>query len=310
MEIIEFNWTRWGAIQLLDGAEAPNLVMPRPIFLRNYTETDMPFLLPQQDFYPVKVPGIRGDFNDGIEHIQPLQDPDLWLKFAKKDPKQVDILKFAKKYGTLYSDHPKSNYIDGEEYLVVERIIDWKIEMQMLNLGFEIWENLTSGDIERAKNLLPRRYNKNLSWNALRGSGILYFGFSTGYSFEKELEEQISEMSEETLWVMLTELIEERMVPTSLGLAGGGIYNMERKKREFAIRPQYLASALWNQFAQAVASGAIHSKCQNPKCGRLFAVGVTPSVVDGKARKKSHADRMYCSKACKQQAWREKRKSA
>lgn len=242
-----------------------------------------------------------------LEDTTPFLDQNLWTKFAVEHPTETQIAKLAKRYGYLYS-YMNGGFSVNSNY--AERFSDWKNEMKFLFLAQSIWQALIDRDIDLAKTLIPRREDSNFAF--IQHAFRLYFGTSKKLDYNLLLEREIANFSFDQLWWELCTLVEAKMNKVELGFAGGHSTGpWLQKTTDFVLRPPHLASALWTQLAQAIASGAIYSKCKNSLCGRLFATGVKKADADQsvKRSKKSHSDGMYCGKPCTQQAYRNRLKA-
>jgi len=66
----------------------------------------------------------------------------------------------------------------------------------------------------------------------------------------------------------------------------------EGDRFRLGYRPARLIDAIWQRFAEEIAGIIQCARCPAPTCGRWFL------------RSAARSDRLYCSQACRMQAWR------
>lgn len=86
-----------------------------------------------------------------VQRFKPLDDPALFLKFAKLQPNEQAIIDFADKYGRLtngvsvsYQSQGSSGFYDLEG----ESFMFWKVQIERMASAFHVWELIDKFDTE------------------------------------------------------------------------------------------------------------------------------------------------------------------
>ncbi|MFC4456083.1 hypothetical protein [Deinococcus sonorensis] len=231
-----------------------------------------------------------------IEDIYPLQDKNLWLKFAIDNASKDAVIDLCRRYGFLFNGFDQSERFSLWEEISGERYYDWIVETGLLFIAKNIYFCLIEGDIYKAKTFLPRPDRKHLWWytytHELRP--IEYCRSEEDRPrWNRDFEAAIQEVEERELWCMLSEITNTRVRHSHLSM----IIDDSHNKLSMRIKPLDLCAAIWIQFSQAIARRVMFKQCVH--CNKEFAVSGFGS----------HKDRQLCSNSCKQAAYRERKKT-
>jgi hypothetical protein len=183
------------------------------------------------------------------------------------------VLAFANRYGA-----PE---VRGEFLLAVNQ------EIHHLRAAIELWEGGRQRDQEAIAKYI--KWNKRLGWN-LAGSPLEYFQVPEDWPAAPRRKDQVIEQA-----ARLVDLIIEHKCGHDFQIkpernADGGV--------TLAVEIDELLSALWLQFAFAVAGDKQYRRCE--VCQRAFEL----------APGENRADRRFCSDKCRIRAYRQRKARA
>ncbi len=218
-----------------------------------------------------------------FETRKPLEDSSLFLSFANLECTERAVAKFVRRHGLL-SHGPTSRCppeADGRLGRLEEgeSLEHWYEEVRSLRLGIGLW-NASRADSERTVQELVADPQYDKAWQQSGGE------FLSETVLPALLKKGQVQTPEDALHVAhaiaLTRFdeVEWRFTRT-----------LPKNRHVLELSPNSLASALWMQFACAMASDAKYRRCEYEGCRGFFDADTT------------RRSRRYCSNSCKTRAY-------
>ena len=238
------------------------------------------------------------DSDESPRRYDPFTENALFRTFAAIPPEREAIAEFARKYGLLGVAAPD---IKGEDRFA-ESLMVWDREISAMWKCVSLWEPIAGRQIDRLREIVQCRWEGERMICEINlpdqiGSESLRVGRTQGWIradspyFADLLDSvrhgDIMKLARFTLAHKISMRLREYKTLPLL---------MEDPVFRLVMQPESLIAALWLQFANAVASHHTLRTCI--RCGKWFRVGV-----GGDHR----ADAQYCSNACRQQKYLERR---
>ena len=295
-----------------------------------YEFQTLPHLITDEQ-YRVLVPRTTGTERFG--RTFPLfEKPALWREFAELKPTEETILAFASKHGALFPDAEtplaeQSPLSKTKSPAIPVRLLDnslasgerfgmWKAHIEEMKRLSNLWDLLQSKDPLKGKDqlekqviqntgnshrwvfvsrpriyeLIKSRQHRNPKTHALDPKKFLETDFAYAFELPANFE---NPTPEDAAHHYLLENINE-MLSDIRPMIAWDMTNPLSKHLDLIMRPNSLKDALWLQFAQAVTRDTKFERCD--RCKKWFQLGA-----------KNSQKKMFCSTACKQAAWRQKK---
>ena len=198
------------------------------------------------------------------------QNPKLWETFIQLKPTEADVLSFSARYGAL-----ESMEAPDAVYFQCERLESWAAHIRDMQLAYWIWQALLRQEMEKLESIYPAHWKY--------GSSGTWVSQPARTELEHYKDSPLDDL-EQRGWEDLSTLISDRTGPTR------PIIRLSRNEQSIALKPVNLITGLWLQFSFEVANRP-YLRCQ--QCIRMYTKELS-----------GHTDRAYCSRACKQKAYR------
>jgi hypothetical protein len=234
----------------------------------------------------------------------------LYKNFAYVDSSDRDnILRFANAYGMLGKGQPTDMTVEYEGKSALRRPVEtwqiWKQEVLAMRRAVAIQDMLDSGDVDGISKLI---YWKD---------GACFYGSRRRAGADHpepgetwKLIEPVEDLFRADDVIMPARFLVQRWINERLaGNAGPQLrYDVRTARQVMQIIPNTLLSAMWLQFAQAVAGGRKHRLCK--VCNTWFEIA--PKGVDRSTSKDGpgRMNRQFCSEPCKTKDYRDRKAGA
>jgi hypothetical protein len=259
------------------------------------------------------------DAVSGARRYYPLHsEPALFQVFANTEPTEEGIISFADRYGSLGCTTWMEIPSDGAQPLLDvgiclqkrgesfsgkgEKISQWTKAIYLMRASVRLWNLLRKSDTEELRKHFHVRKNIRSGYG-----DVLYRTDGTPAPQKTLLDWNITTFFVSVLLpgppdLNLYDLAKDfliRTVNTPLNLhVSPFLERTEQGEVRLRFAPKNLLGALWLQLAQAIAGGSEYRPC--PQCRRLFEI----------SRVAGRTDKVYCSNACRVQAFRFRRERA
>ncbi|WP_374712146.1 hypothetical protein [Symbiobacterium terraclitae] len=219
---------------------------------------------------------------------KPLEHTGLFRHFAELSGDPQSILSFAEKHGVLLPSRevtaargPKTEENTSGSW-PAEPLERWRTEISKMRRAVEVWDLLRSDDIDN----LAERFTIQEKGGVLtvahveNPEEVVYFTRGEWVGIEG------------AAWRYLEHVINKRLEAYT-----HAVLEFDAGKGRMALRvtAKCLLGALWLQFAQGVEGFKEYRQCG--ECGTWYEL--TPD--------KNRTNKLYCSNACKQKAYRRRR---
>jgi hypothetical protein len=254
------------------------------------------------DGYPSReVRLITFDTGEGVRWYEPLKDvPDLYLEFIEQGGLDKGSLEFAAQYGHLTAGVSLRGLNDlGDDWDELRSgAVKWAGETEEVEStpagqrASDLWRDLA----------FPDGCGKDGGWDtAITTAAVPEFASLWGtHSMEMEALFKAWRNPPRTGRAESLSGIWDRIEHALKGRVGFGF---EPGSGKPAFVPTDLLSALWLQFAYAVADATSYNTC--PVCKQLFAVSITDPTTGRRVR----LDKVYCGDDCRMAAAYTKKKA-
>ncbi len=265
------------------------------------------------------------NFSNILARYQPLKlYPKLYKEFGNLGLDQhnakvgeKNILAFANEYGNLgegVEENISLMYSETEGILSSgESYSKWCDQITKMHHAIKLWELIRDNDTKSLADLL--------FWTP--DGGIKYYSLPRGWEYPLEeidrlnlpynywtrwIRHKLDQNTNQVAWKIkrndnriaglffLKDLISENLKGK---VSPRILWNSKKKELQMLLFPSSLIGALWFQFAQVVVRQKSLKTCV--VCGKII---VGEEMLDARR------DKLYCSKACKSKAYRERKKLA
>lgn len=226
----------------------------------------------------------------------PLLDSALFLRVAATQPTMEEILDLADQYGPIFGD----------------RIFCWKFEVRILRFMVELWQAVVAG---RRAGFIAQHFKADTSGNVscpcreLTDRGLQGLPFSQAFhgdtwrAIRRRHGRLRADPGDHSFFVGTPMNAAREFLHRAVGvfLADHGCtpkFHRRGSTYEIAFEPDHASSAIWLQFALAVAEDKQFRQCET--CGRSFEL--SPDV--------NRTSRFHCTNACRVKAYRGRRAKA
>lgn len=249
---------------------------------------------------------------DGWDLSTPLEDPDLFLSFARLgargNPADSSILRWVSKYGLLLRDDDQrdawnDDWQEGDpENQAPMKLEDFKAEVRRAGDLLNLHTELQARDIEaieaRAANpvtAVDERLSERLEQTVLHGGARkAYEGLSGRPGYEWDLWEATEILADEITVSTSGVRLRAEVTDSIHGLVFFG----DDEERNFFFKPPYglgstwhcpdLLSALYLQLYLLVTEHKPMRRCENPACAMTFPA--------------TRKDKRFCNSTCRSNA--------
>lgn len=228
------------------------------------------------------------------EVVFPLEDGDLLNKFAIKEPSKADVRRLCLQFGFL---HRTSRFdVHGHEQVIFQETHQlWAEELHLLWLVMQLHHALENDDMVEVQVLLPKadqvwRTPSLREFHRAAREGVLRQRLTLD-EFRPIYRQVHEAWKREDVQTIIA-----RTIAWKAGTASVDVVVVDGVL-QITLVPPDLLSAVWLRMAQLVANKSAFLKCHH--CGLVY----TPES------RRSHSDKMYCSKRCKQAAYNARKPS-
>lgn len=219
--------------------------------------------------------------SENFQPVDPLAEPDLYLRFAELDSTPEAFLGFADSYGFLLGETFATT-----QFSRIEPLTHWKSEQDNLKRTVRAWEIVSNEDLEALEQYLHVGedgrifYQDQLGFDSLSKDDFRLSG-TEGDELGRHLR---------SLAIIVRRWVNARLkseVAPQLARSESGGSN----RSTLVLAPQSLAGALWLELAHDMTGSKPLKRCS--VCGRWYQPA-RPSKG------------LYCSGACRQKAYRDR----
>jgi hypothetical protein len=239
-----------------------------------------------------------------------VRHPVLYKNFASLDTSDRDnVLRFADAYGMLGNGQPTDMPVDFDEKNALRTLVEpwetWNQEVLAMRRAVAIQDMLDSGDVDGI--------SKVVYWKD--GACFYHSRGHTGADHREpgdswELIEPVEDLFRPNDVRMPARFLVQRWINKHLvGNVGPQLrYDVRIAKQVMKNFPTTLLSAMWFQFADAVAGNRKHRIC--PICGTWFEVAPTGVSRTKNGGGPGRMNRVFCSDPCKSKDYRDRKDEA
>jgi hypothetical protein len=213
-------------------------------------------------------------------------------EFAATDPTEACILSFADSWGALLG--PEGSLIRLEEGGRIlthgEPFELWADEIQLMNGAVELWDQLQGRNIAWMKEVIRWIRTQEFDGVEYRPGGDVRIRIASVHSLAALFKDLRQGELERPALYYLQHVVNERVeVHTSARL----LWEQGRTRLRLRVTPHNLLGCLWLQLARAIDGDRRYQQCE--ACRGWFELG-----------RDDRGDRIYCTLACKQWAFRDR----
>lgn len=229
----------------------------------------------------------------------------LFWQFAETDPTREAVKAFADKFGLLGGDAaemiglPEQQTEKGQATSVGERLGSWRQEILAMRTAVELWDWARTGNVDDLSRYISWvtptdvRYDSHPDWGPDKPRDVRVI--ANEHDSQNLLEQfRPGDLIQPALYDVqrtVNDRLKGRASPQLL-------WDRDRSQLGLYFVPHSLLGALWVQFARAIERNNDFRKCT--ECGRSYEL--SPQT--------ARSDKVYCSDACRNKAYRKRRAEA
>jgi hypothetical protein len=252
------------------------------------------------------------DAADGCRlNVPPAPYPGLFRAFAEVEPERAAILEFASRHGNV-TEGPVDCLTDPVGPATGTFMTVWRAQISDMRRLVGLWDLLRRGDRGALAPHVRWREGKRGGFSVHFEShpeaegaagptlGLDRHTWEIASADDRPAWMEGCEVGDPVLpaWVCLQQDVDEHLHHTSAETPAGMGWDAARGRPALRLVAFNLLSAVWLQFAEAVANDRTYGRCR--ECGRWFEV----------APDAARTHRRYCSNACRSKAYRERQDRA
>jgi hypothetical protein len=294
-DLIEFAWKRPRVgFQWVDAVDAETS-QPGRYLVPGYYRAPIPFGVGKSDRRDEEAALVFAE-----EESHPLEeDPLLFYRFARLQPDEDSIRRFASRHGFLGLGTQAC--IRDRMREDAESLDDWRSEIEAIDAAFSIWDPLRRGDLAALEDALEewhRPDSRGFTRFQMRRLDAVIEDAGDPLAVEDLEEEHAAALDEGDtgseaaflLQRMCNKQLRRHAAPRVLARRQGEAV----RRLSLHIVPKNLLGAMWTQLANDLTGKRDFRKCSN--CGEWFPI----------SEKSRGKHERYCSSSCRTKAYRER----